>query len=296
MRALCSPSRSGNPDRGRTRAVWLSAVLPVMLFGFALPVAAEESAAVWSVWKVKEVHFSYRSTVAIYSCRALQERVVSILRAIGARDDLEVTVTSCDTLPSPMTTASATNSAWPDSTNRLFQPRATDRMQHADRGQSANVHVRLLMPAEVTPEVVVELEKDQSRRELVSRVTRDPSASRNIPLVFPAQWQSVTLSRDSIGLRPEECELLEQMSTSVLRELDVRVVSRRHNCDPNRVSRIPPQLTAEVLMGTQFGGTPFGTGTPAQMPGASEGDPDPAPAASDPEPAESATATPPTPG
>jgi hypothetical protein len=106
--------------------------------------------------------------------------------------------------------------------------------------------------------------------------------------VFPASWQSVTLSRDSIGIEPEECELLEQMSTDVFRQLGVRVVRGGANCDRRRASRISPKLTVKA-----FVGVPFGTGTVPQVPAAGESDPDPStPAASDAEPSEPATATP----
>jgi len=149
------------------------------------------------------------------------------------------------------------------------------------------------MPTEVTPEVVNELDRDKSRRELVSRVTGDPTARQNVPVVFAAQWQSVTLSHKSIGLDPQECELIEQMSTSVLRPLGVRIVRRSHSCDRDRISRIPPQLTVEVLIGV-----PFETGNVFKMPpeGATEPAPESgssAPPASDAAPSEPATAKPP---
>jgi hypothetical protein len=274
MKALRSPSTSGSDTgRGVRRA---AALLPLILLLIGLPGAAEESKA--AVWKLREAGFSYRSSVAIYSCSALRDRVASILRAVGARDDLDVRVTSCDTFVVP---SEESKSAWGIPSDRLLNRRT-------DRGQLADVRVRLMMPTEVTPEVLAEINKDKSRRELVSRVTGNPAAMLNDPIVFAAQWQSVTLSHDSIGLEPEECELLDQMSASVLRQLGVRVVRRSSMCDRNRVSRIPPKLTVEALMGI-----PFGTSNAPQMPAAGESDPDPsAPAAADAEPSEPATATP----
>jgi hypothetical protein len=124
------------------------------------------------------------------------------------------------------------------------------------------------MPTEVTPEVLAEMERDKKRRELVSRVTGDPSAKFDDPIVFTAQRQPVTLSRRTIGLEPQECELLEQMSTSVFRKLDVRVVRRSSSCGRNQISHIPPQLTVEALIGT-----PLPTSTIQQTPPAGEEDP-----------------------
>jgi hypothetical protein len=274
MKALRSPSTSGSDtDHGVRRAAVL---LPLILFVIGRPIAAEESKT--AVWKVTEASFSYRSSIAVYSCGALQDRVRSILRAIGARDDLEVKVTGCDRSFVPVEE--------PQNFSRI--PSSHLLKQRTDGGQLANVRVRLMMPTVVTPEVLAELDRDKSRRELVSRVTGDSAARLNDPIVFLAQRQPVTLSHGSIGLEPEECELLEQMSTSVFRQLGVRVVQRSSFCDRNRVSRIPPKLTVEVLMGI-----PFGTSTAPQIPAAGESDPDPsAPAASDAEPSEPATATP----
>jgi hypothetical protein len=138
----------------------------------------------------------------------------------------------------------------------------------------------MMIPIEVTPEVLAELKRDKSRRELVSHVTGNPAAKFNDPIVFMAQWQTVTLSRETIGLEPEECELLDQMSASVLRELGVRVIHRDFSCDPNRVSRIPPELVVETLLVA-----PLGTSDAQQAPAAGEDDADPSvPAASDDDP------------
>jgi len=270
MKGLRSPNRSGNPGHATCRAAVL--LLPVILACIARPAASAESqAAVWTVWKAQEVGFSYRSSIAFYSCRQLQDRVASILRALGARDDLDVKVSNCDTFS---TRAADNRPPWSNTSRDPFE-RRSERDQRLDPGQRleqtqmANVRIRAMMPTELTPGVAAELERDKSRRELVSRVTGDPSASRDVPVMFPAKWQSVTLSHASIGLDPEECELLEQMSSGVLRQLNVRVVRKGRACDPRRVSRIPPQLTAEALIGV-----PFEARTPS-LPGLGEKDPDP---------------------
>lgn len=274
MKALRSPSRSGSDTVYGVRRA--AALLPLILLVMGFPVAAQEPKP--AVFKATEVSFFYRSSIAIYSCSALRDRVASILRAIGARDDLEVDVTGCDRLMVPAEV--------PRGTART--PSDHILKQRTDRGQLANVRVRLMMPTEVTPEVLAEIDRDKSRRDLVSRVTGNSAATLNDPIVFAAQWQPVTLSRDSIGLQPEECELLDQMSSSVFRQLGVRVVSRSSMCDSNRVSRFAPKATVEALMGIQFGPSSI-----PQLPAAGESDTDPsAPAASDADPAEPANDTP----
>jgi hypothetical protein len=109
------------------------------------------------------------------------------------------------------------------------------------------VRIRAMMPVEATPEVLAEMEKDKSRRELVRRVTGSHDAMSE-PIVFPAERREVDLSRRTLKLEPEECELLEQMSKSIFKELGIRVVRRSTGCSRDQVSNIPPSLTVEALM------------------------------------------------
>ena len=104
-----------------------------------------------------------------------------------------------------------------------------------------------MFPIEATPQVLAEIEKDKSRRDLISRVTGDPAAALNDPIVFPAERKELTLSQRTIRLRPEHCELLEQMIPSVFRELDIKVVHKQLACDRYGRSRLAPKLTVEVL-------------------------------------------------
>ena len=285
MKTLRSPSTPGSDtDHAVLRA---AALLSLILLIVGPPATADESKA--AVWKVTEVGFSYRSSVAVYSCSALRDRVTSILRAIGARDDVDVKVTNCDSFEVPTIGPSQEpGGVWRTPSDSVLSRTDSTLNRRTDRGQLAGVRVRLMMPTEVTPEILAEIDRDKSRRELVSRVTGNPAAALNDPVVFPAQRQTITLSHRSIGLEPEECELLDQISAGVFRQLGVRVVRRNFTCDRNHVSRIAPELTVEA-----FVGVPFGIGTPVQPPAAGENNPDPTtPAASDPKPAEPATAPP----
>jgi hypothetical protein len=119
------------------------------------------------------------------------------------------------------------------------------------REQYASVRVQLMMPVQVTPQILKEIEKDKSRRELVSRVTGNMATAFNDPVIFEARRQEVTLSQRTIKLRAEDCELLEQMSNTVFRKLNVKVIRRSFGCGPrDSVSRMPPQLVAEALLPT----------------------------------------------
>lgn len=243
-------SRSGTAYRGgRASAVLALALLAICGQGGAQqPVAA--------VWKERVFVFPYRSSVAVFSCSALKGRVATILRALGARPDLKISLANCyetNVLPGvPMNdpvgrtdpvsrNAPASRSTW--------QPVSdTSLRRRPDQQQSVDVFVRLFTPVEVTPEVLEELKRDRSRRELISHVTGNPAAKFNDPIVFAAQWKSVSLSHETIDLDPAECELLEQMSANDFQGLGVRVVHRYHSCDPDRVSHIAPQLDVEALL------------------------------------------------
>jgi hypothetical protein len=204
---------------------------------------AQEEETVPAVLKTHDVAFTYRSAANFYACDELQNRVASILVALGARDDVDVKVNGCD-----LTTPLERNPA--DRPNMWNRANPADRFRRTrtDLGQSSHVRVRVMFPVVVTPKVLEEMDKDKSRRELLSRVTGNANAALADPIVFAAQRQQVKLNQRELRLRGEDCELLEQMSQSIFRDLDIKVVNRPTNCDPRALSHIPPQLTVEALL------------------------------------------------
>jgi len=228
-----------------------SACLAVLgVFGvLSTPVQGSVEEPTPAVWKERKLSFHYSSSIAVYACKALEGRVADLLRAVGARDDIKVYANNCDqTLtpaspgvigPSGRTTARPMSAPYPEG-----------RLDTAGR-QSVFLLVTLMMPTEVTPDVLAELQKDKQRRELVARVSGNPAAKFNDPVIFAAERQEVTLSQKTVGLEPEECELVDQLSTTVFRELGVNVVRKRTNCDRTRPSMAPPELVVESLMPAQ---------------------------------------------
>jgi hypothetical protein len=238
-----------------------AALALVALLAASVQVAAEEQKA--AVLKLREVDFFYRSSVAVFSCPDLENRVASIFRGLGARQDVDVQVNGCNAVVFPGEAPGEQQQDTWDSrqggSNSSFDWNASagaagdrygNRFTSQNQGprQSSHVRVRLMMPVEVTPEILAEMEKDKSRRELVSRVTGNPNAGLNDPIVFPAERRVVTLSRKTADLDPEECELIEQMATSVFRDLDLKVVRGRPNCDRTRISHIPLKVDVEALL------------------------------------------------
>jgi len=302
MEARACQCRSDSHTRGGARRalVWLA----FALLGVGVQVAAQEETApaqeqtggqeqIAAVLKQREVDFFYRSSIAPYSCSDLQNRVAVIMSALGARDDVAVTVDRCDTV---VTSSRASRGTWPNSSSpsSRYQTPGSTWSTSSDafggtgsygREQSSHVRVRLMMPTVVTPEVLAEMQKDKSRRELVSRVTGNPAAGMNDTIVFPAQRREVTLSHRTIRLEPEDCELLEQMSTSIFRELGLRVVSGSAHCDRRELSHMTPQLTVEALMPVMPATPKIEPGGPSEEGDSGQGKP----AASDTKPSEPAT-------
>lgn len=213
----------------------------------AVQEAAPAEQPIAAVWQKQEVLFTYQSSIAIYSCDALENRVASILYAVGARPDLDVKVTGCSRSVVPR------NSPAADRTRRTLEPGSgTSYVRPAEQQQISTVHVLLSMPAEMTPEVVDELKADKSRRELISRVTGNPIPRFDDPIPFAAERRVVTLSYKTVGIEAAECELLDQLVTSSFRNLGLRVVRQGYSCDRRRVSYIRPSLDVEALVPMQF--------------------------------------------
>jgi hypothetical protein len=232
-RRFCHSSRS---ERARRALVLLAAAVSSIAGSAAA--AAEQVAA---VLKTHEVRFVYRSLVNVLACDELRDQIATILRALGARDDVQIRINDCQIVVIP----DEIEPPW-DRSNREY-PRDIFRDRDFDQRQTSHVRVQVMFPIEATPQVLAEIDKDKSRRDLISRVTGDPAAALNDPIVFPAERKQLTLPRGTIRLRPEHCELLEQMIPTVFRELGIKVVGRQLRCDRYGRSRLAPKLTVEVL-------------------------------------------------
>ena len=203
---------------------------------------AEEPVA--AVLKLREAQFVYRTVVNFLACDELRRDVAVILRAMGARDDVQVRVNDCELVLMP----DERSATW----DRWHRENPADRFNDFDQDhrQFSTVHVKVMFPIEATPAVMAEIEKDKSRRDLISRVTGDPAAALNEPIVFPAERREVTLSHATIRLQPEHCELLEQMIPSLARQLDFKVVRKQLSCDRYGRSQFAPKITVQVLWPT----------------------------------------------
>jgi hypothetical protein len=280
------------------------ALLALALLPTCVPAAAPEP--VTAVWKEHELSFHYASFAAAYPCHVLRSRIARVLNAVGARPDLSVTLTNCDSSIIEPTVANGDAAGWPRnrSGSRPDDPGSVSIHDGAGwpQGRSASAHdayrrseplqvvdarVYLSMPAEMTPAVIAELKADRKRRELITRVTGDPLPLFDDPIVFTAQRQVVTLSHETTGIEPADCELLDQMVLTLFKTLGVRVLRRGYVCDRSWVSRIHPALDVEALLpfpSELTGGVQSG-GSGSDKPDSPEsGDPGDAPAGDDADP------------
>lgn len=250
-RRFCHSTHNG---RTRVALVLLTAVGSLLASS-----AASADKQIAAVLKTQEVDFVYRSVVNLFACDELRNSVATILRAMGARDDVQVKVNDCEIvlIPDSTTSSPAWDRSLPGDPVNPVNPADRFRDGSDERRQWSTVHVRLMFPVEATPEIMAEIDKDKSRRDLISRVTGNPAMALNDPIVFPAERKEVTLSNKSIRLRPEHCELIEQMSQSLFRQLNIKVISRQMSCDRYGRSHFAPKVTVEVLW-------PVGTPLPGE--------------------------------
>jgi hypothetical protein len=213
-----------------------------------------------AVLKMREADFVYRSTLNYMTCDELRNGVAVILRALGARDDVQVRLSNCNMNAGPDIMVSGgggtgsgfpqSQGTWNDNTwdRSTRQQSPMDRMRGDAPTQSTPVHIYAMMPVPADSKMMKEIDKDKSRRELISRVTGNMNVALNDPILFAATRQQVTLSHETIKLDPEHCELLDQMITHVFRDYDLKTVRKSLSCDSHQRSNIPPSAVIEALL------------------------------------------------
>ena len=269
-----------SPTHGRIG--WRPAALALALLATWDHAAAQEP--ITAVWKERRLQFSYRGFDAVYPCGLLEHRVALVLAAVGGRPDVEVNIVDCSLPIASASAASADGASWPRSAREPAAGFPVGVTAGADAGwsrtaagsgsyrraepqQVVDVRVRMSVPTEMTPEVIAEIATDRKRRELITRVTGDPRPLFDDPIPFTAFPQVVTLSRETIDLEPADCELLDQMASSIFKELNVRVLRRGYSCGRNWRSRIPPTLEVEAMLPAGFTRAPPETPGEAEYPG-----------------------------
>ena len=178
--------------------------------------AAVAPPTVNAVWVEHEVNLNYTGFTSYYSCDGLRDRVVWVLKELGARPGFKVTTRGC--------------------------------LRGTGAEVMPGVRIVAALPAEATAEVLAQIASDASKRELVARTTGNAAAADEATAQFPARVKRVEfrsgISRD---LQDGECELMEHMRRQVFGPLGVRVVEGGTSCSPRQVTLGAVRMTVEVL-------------------------------------------------
>lgn len=202
-------SRQGRrAARGAVLALGLSLAVQGAL---AADAAGAEGEIIQAGWKTTEVRYTYVGFTTAFTCDGAEDRVKTILRAVGAHPQTKVRAQGCQ-INRP-------------SRNFFITIAAAMPVPQAQAGSDA---------------------QGEARQELLKRLGVKDNSLQD---TFPAQWQTLRLDRDrKLDLRPGECELLEGLRTEVFPKLGVEVLSGSLSCMPKQVPIVLPELTVKALM------------------------------------------------
>jgi hypothetical protein len=197
MKALC----------GHTLAI-LCTLLPLGL----LAAEGDATQPIQSTWKVQEIRYSYFGFTTQYSCDAAEQKLKSILTALGAHPATSVKASGCT----------------------LNQP-----------SRDFFVTITTATPIPVS-DLPTPTSNEAARADLIKRLgVKSEFAEEE----FPATWKTVDLSRDrKLRLEPGDCELMEGLRDNVLPKLTVKVEADDVNCTPKQVSITTPALKVSALV------------------------------------------------
>jgi hypothetical protein len=193
---------------------------------------AAPAGTVPAIWVSKEISFTYFGSTALYYCDGLRNKVKWVLKQLGVMDGYKVRIRSCFNTGGP---------------EIRYGPAGPEFYSGAEF--TPRVVIEVVVPQQVTSELLAELDERQGERELIARVRGESSVVDNTEAQFAASKRRVTFDDASRRGRIEagDCELIEQMRDSVFVPLGFRVVEDKMNCIPNRVQRGSVNLALEVL-------------------------------------------------
>jgi len=187
-------------------------VATAIAFVSMLAVPAHADPAVQAIWRVQQLPFTYHSTRTAYSCSGLQEKIRSILRAVGAHESVIVEV-------------------------------------HCPAGEllhSARASIAIATPIEATDENIRAATRFEPYELMAARMrgVALPTAT-NIER-FTASWRRISLSH--LQLRMGDCDLLKDLRGQVFPRLRLRDASG-FGCSAT-ATRVRPVPKVEALIHT----------------------------------------------
>lgn len=191
------------------KSLFLAAVCGSLLAPLASH--ADSSVPVQAGWKTQEIRYSYVGFTTAYDCDAAQDRIKTILRALGAHEQTRVSAQGCI----------------------LNRP-------------SRNFFITITTATPVPAADLTKAPAQTSRDDLLKRLKVAPA---QLDETFPAQWKTIDLSRDrKLDLQPGDCELMEGLRDHVLPKLSVKIQTDRVQCVPRQLSIQTPELTVSALV------------------------------------------------
>lgn len=193
-------------------AALLVGTLPLLL-SCNLWAADSAADAIQAKWQPQEIRYSYVGFTTAYNCDAFETKLKNILKTLGAHPQTQVRAAGCD-FNRP-------------SRNFFVTVTTASPVPAAEAGKNAEPGAK-------------------SREELLKRLGVKSTFDTD---EFPAQWQTVDLSRDRrLDLQPGDCELMEGLTDHVLPKLSVKVISDKVQCTPKQLSIQTPELKVSALL------------------------------------------------
>jgi hypothetical protein len=201
------------------RSTWMA--IPVLAAAAAVATADVASSpdagpTVSAIWLEQDWYQSHTGFTTYYSCDGLRDKVRSLLRQLGVRDDLKVSSAGCS------------SSTGIDQFPRL--------------------RIKVASAVEATPERLAALEERREQIELIAKVNEKRPDYDRQSLQFAARKRIVEFrDRRGSAIEQGDCEFMETFADDVLPKIGARVVEREIRCTPHQVSMNSIRLVVEVL-------------------------------------------------
>jgi hypothetical protein len=196
-------------------------VLSAVRIGFALALLlattfASAAEPIEAVWKPQRITFVYSGHTTHYTCHTLEQKLKSVLKTLGAHEDIAIDRTSCSDFT------------------------------------GAVLHVEFRSPVAASIENIRLITTYDAEEVLAARLKRQTLPSAEDLPRFSAVYQEVSFARDrQLKIKASDCEFVEHVRRQLLPSLDVQVVTSRIFCTPGYPNITPPRLIVSVLLPTQ---------------------------------------------
>jgi hypothetical protein len=199
---------------GRWRNACAYIVIAAAPFGAAGAATPVDGNSVEAVWKAQRVNFEYRGYSTQYTCRSLEDKLETILITMGAHEGIQLNSYNCN-----------------------------------EEMGVARFEIVLQSPVEATAENVRDITTYDSTDKLVARVNGTQLTAAEDVQRFPAEWKTVSFSRDrKMRLDRGDCELVQQLRQQILPRMSVQIVKDNIRCSSAFGNIGSPRLIVSALV------------------------------------------------